>query len=230
MSYSIAAIIFDKVTLLDFVGAHDIFARIPDASVDIISPQNQEITTDLGVTIRSDIDIHKAIEKVKDYDLVFVPGGPGQTDLMTHPDLLNFLELAAKQGAKMTSVCTGALLLAAAGVLKNKRATTHWLSLPHLSIFGVIPVSERIVRDDNVLTAAGVSSGIDFAIELVAEVAGEDFAQSIQLMLEYDPEPPFNCGSVKTAPSSLVKKVSESMSTLNEQRVKLYKGITGAQG
>ncbi len=222
MNYTIAAILFDDVTLLDFVGAHDVLARIPNSSVDIISPQGKTIRTDLGIMINTDIDINSAIEKAKEYDLVFIPGGPGQLSLMGHAKLMKFLQLAADQGAKMTSVCTGAMILAAAGILKNKKATTHWLSLPHLEIFGAIPISERIVKDGNIITAAGVSSGIDFALTLAADIAGEEFAQSVQLMLEYDPEPPFSCGSPSKAPQMLVERVSNSLSNLNDKRIETY--------
>ena len=204
MSFRIGVIIFDKLTLLDFAGAHEILARIPGATDELISLNGEAISTDLGVQVGADLSFEQATEQASTFDLIFVPGGPGQTDLMNHKPLLNLLKACSAGGARMSSVCTGALLLASAGLLQGKRATTHWLSLQHLSFFGAEPISERIVIDGNVITAAGVSSGIDFALLLASEIAGEEVAKQLQLLIEYDPEPPFSCGSVKSAPDQRV--------------------------
>jgi transcriptional regulator GlxA family with amidase domain len=136
---------------------------------------------------------------------VLVPGGPGQIEQMGNDALRAYLRAVAETATLVTSVCTGALLLGDAGLLEGKRATTHWLAFEALERLGATPVSERIVRDGNVITAAGVSAGIDLGLLLAAEIAGEDIAKLIQLGIEYDPQPPFDAGSPAKAPAQLVE-------------------------
>src|SRR5262249_27795104 len=132
-------------------------------------------------------------------DLIMVPGGPGQQELMEDAVVLEFLRKQAAGAKYVTSVCTGSLVLGAAGLLKGKRATSHWAALEHLKPLGAIPVSEKVVFDGNIITGAGVTSGIDFALAVAARLEGEETARSIQLQIEYDPAPPFNSGSPRTA-------------------------------
>ena len=147
-----------------------------------------------------------------------VPGGPGQQDLMEDEEALAFLRKQAAGAKYVTSVCTGSLVLGAAGLLKGKRATCHWAALEHLKPLGAIPVSEKVVIDGNIVTGAGVTSGIDFALTLAAILEGEQTAREIQLGIEYDPAPPFNSGSPKTAAREMVEKLRARLAQLNEAR------------
>ena len=151
-------------------------------------------------------------------DLVMVPGGPGQQDLMEDAVVLEFLRQQARGAKYVTSVCTGSLVLGAAGLLKGKRATSHWAAIDHLKPLGAIPVSERVVIDGNIITGAGVASGIDFALEVAAVLEGEEVARQIQLQIEYDPAPPFNSGSPQTAAPATVAALRGRLASLNEQR------------
>ena len=143
----------------------------------------------------------------KSLDVICVPGGPGQIELMDDPDTLAFLRRIAPTCQLVTSVCTGSLVLGAAGLLRGYRATCHWSSLDQLSLLGAEPVSDRVVRDRNRITGAGVTSGIDFALAVVAELLGDEIAQEVQLQMEYDPQPPYQTGSPLTAPPALVALV-----------------------
>jgi cyclohexyl-isocyanide hydratase len=147
-----------------------------------------------------------------------VPGGPGQQDLMEDEVVLEFLRRQARSAKYVTSVCTGSLVLAAAGLLQGKRATCHWAALEHLRPLGAIPVSERVVMDGNIITGAGVASGIDFALAVAAILEGEEVARQIQLQIEYDPSPPFDSGSVETASAETLALVRSRLAPLNEQR------------
>jgi transcriptional regulator GlxA family with amidase domain len=144
-------------------------------------------------------------------EIVLVPGGFGTRALMTEPRLLDWLRAAHETSQWTTSVCTGSLLLAAAGILRGLEATTHWLSLERLAEFGARPVSRRVVEQGKIITAAGVSSGIDMALTLAARIAGDEAAQAIQLGIEYDPQPPFSAGSPRTAPPEVVERVRQRM-------------------
>ena len=151
-------------------------------------------------------------------DLVMVPGGPGQQDLMEDAVVLEFLRKQAAGAKYVTSVCTGSLVLGAAGLLKGKRATCHWAAIEHLKPLGAIPVSQRVVMDGNIITGAGVASGIDFALAVAAILEGEEVARQIQLQIEYDPSPPFDSGSPETASAETVALLRSRWRALNEQR------------
>jgi cyclohexyl-isocyanide hydratase len=151
-------------------------------------------------------------------DLVMVPGGPGQQDLMEDAVVLEFLQKQARNAKYVTSVCTGSLVLGAAGLLKGKRATCHWAAIDHLKPLGAIPVSEKVVMDGNIITGAGVTSGIDFGLAVAALLEGEEVAKQIQLQIEYDPAPPFNSGSPKTASAETLATLRTRLAPLNEQR------------
>ena len=147
-----------------------------------------------------------------------VPGGPGQQDLMEDEAALEFLRKQAASAKYVTSVCTGSLVLGAAGLLKGKRATCHWAAIDHLALLGAIPVRERVVVDGNIVTGAGVASGIDFALALAAILDGEQVAREIQLQIEYDPAPPFNSGSPKTAAPEMIEALKARLAKLNDER------------
>ncbi|RBL79766.1 DJ-1/PfpI family protein, partial [Streptomyces cavourensis] len=152
---------------------------------------------------------HRTLAEVTSPDLVIVPGGPGQSGQMENGTLLGWLRTADTATTWTTSVCTGSLLLAAAGLLEGRRATSHWLALEALKQFGAEPTGERVVFDGKYVTAAGVSSGIDMGLALLGRIAGDDTARSVQLLTEYDPQPPYDCGSPEKAPAALVEQWRE---------------------
>lgn len=197
----IAIALYDRLTALDAIGPYEVLARVPGASITFVGHQAGQVRTDTGhLGLMADAEF----EDVPDPDVLLVPGGPGQAQLMDDERLLSWLRRADETSAWTTSVCTGSLLLAAAGLLEGRRATSHWLALEQLRAYGAEPVSERWVEDGKVMTAAGVSAGIDMALELAARLAGPEVAQAIQLGMEYDPRPPFESGSPDTAPQAVV--------------------------
>jgi len=212
MTTRIGLLVFPRLTQLDLTGPFEVFGRLPDAQVLLLG--EGEARSDTGLRLRPDASYADAPQ----LDVVFVPGGPGVNDAMEDEALLRFLRTQAERAAWVTSVCTGALVLGAAGLLRGYRATTHWLSLDLLARFGAIPVQERVVIDRNRVTGGGVTAGIDFGLRLAAELRGEKVAQEIQLVMEYDPAPPFKGGSPKTARPELVESVSQSRRAINEER------------
>ena len=196
----IAIPLYARMTALDAIGPYEVLSRVPGAEVVFTGHAPGEIRTDqrLGLTVDA------AFEDVTGADVVLVPGGPGQSALMDDERLRSWLREADASSTWTTSVCTGSLLLAAAGLLDGKRATSHWLALEQLRAFGAEPVAERWVEDGKVITAAGVSAGIDMALELASRLAGRQVAEAIQLGLEYDPQPPFDSGSPAKAADALV--------------------------
>ncbi len=198
----IAILFFDDLTALDAVGPYEVLKLIPDADVRFVAkqPGPQRMNGGNLVMIAND-----GIENVKHPDILVVPGGPGISVALRDPDILKWVKDVHDTSRWTTSVCTGSLLLGAAGVLRGLNATTHWLSLETLRSFEAKPVAARYVRAGKVITAAGVSAGIDMALHLVALECGDNVAQAIQLAIEYDPQPPFNAGSPKKAPKSVVE-------------------------
>jgi cyclohexyl-isocyanide hydratase len=152
-------------------------------------------------------------------DLLCVPGGPGQVELMDDDELLAFLRRTAESARLITSVCTGSLLLGAAGLLQGYRATTHWTSMDNLEPLGAIPVPERVVCDRSRITGAGVTAGIDFALTIVAQLWGEPFARAVQLGMEYDPQPPFDCGSPRNASPDELQRIRQGIHPMLERRM-----------
>jgi cyclohexyl-isocyanide hydratase len=214
MARRIGMLIFPRLTQLDMTGPYEVFARLPDTNVGLVARTLDPVTTDRGMQIVPTT----TIESCPPLDVVMVPGGPGQQDLMEDKTVLEFLRKQAAGAKYVTSVCTGSLVLGAAGLLKGKRATCHWAAIEHLKPLGAIPVNERVVVDGNIVTGAGVASGIDFALVLASILEGEQAAREIQLQIEYDPAPPFDSGSPRTAPLEIVDAVKMRMAKLNEQR------------
>ena len=210
----IGMLIFPRLTQLDMTGPYEVLARLPNAEVHLIAHTLDPITTDRGMQIMPNMTYADCPQ----LDVVMVPGGPGQQDLMEDEIVLEFLCRQARGAKYVTSVCTGSLVLGAAGLLKGKRATSHWAALEHLKRLGAIPVSERVVVDGNVVTGAGVASGIDFALKFAAILEGEAAAREIQLQIEYDPAPPFDGGSPGKAGAETVAAVRKRIAILNEQR------------
>ena len=212
----IVVLLFPRVTQLDFTGPAQIFSRLPNTEVHLAWHSVDPVITDAGWSIVPTTTLADCPQG----DVLFVPGGAGAFELFDDPQALQFLQLQAKDARWVTSVCTGSFVLAAAGLLTGYRATSHWASLRMLEHFGVEPVSERVVRDRNRITGAGVTSGIDFAFTLAAELFGDDEARNIQLAIEYDPSPPFDHGSPGKADPAAVASIVSATEDLRLPMVK----------
>ncbi|MEU3734446.1 DJ-1/PfpI family protein [Streptomyces sp. NPDC033538] len=199
----IAIVLFDRFTALDAVGPYETLSRIPDAETVFVAERTGPVRNDSGsLALTAD----RTLADVPSPDVVVVPGGPGQEAQMDNETLLDWLRSADASSTWTTSVCSGSLLLAAAGLLAGRRATSHWLALELLKPFGTEPTGERVVTDGKYVTAAGVSAGLDMGLTLVGRLAGDEHAQAVQLLLEYDPQPPYDAGSPQKAPARLIEE------------------------
>jgi transcriptional regulator GlxA family with amidase domain len=206
--------LFPGVTQLDFTGPHQVFSRLPGAEVILASREGGAIETD-GITFAG----LRRLRDIERCDIICVPGGFGTTDnAIADAEFLRELRRLASGARYITSVCTGSLALGAAGLLQGKRAACHWAWRDLLTAFGAIPDPGRVVRDGNVVTGGGVTAGIDFALTLVAEIAGPETAQAIQLGIEYAPAPPFDAGSPETAAPEILARVTERYAAGAAQR------------
>ena len=207
--------LFPGVTQLDFTGPHEVFSSLPGASVILASTEGGTIEATGGMSFSG----LRRLSEVPECDVVCVPGGIGATDSAIRDTVfLAELRRLAATARFVTSVCTGSLVLGAAGLLRGKRAATHWGWRDLLAPFGAIADTARVVRDGNVITGGGVTAGMDFALSVVAELVGDEAAQAIQLRMEYAPAPPFNAGSPETAPPPILARVRERMATFAGQR------------
>jgi len=207
--------LFPGVTQLDFTGPHEVFSSLPGASVILASAEGGAIEATGGMTFAG----VRRLAEIPECDVVCVPGGLGATDNAIRDEVfLDELRRLAATARFVTSVCTGSLVLGAAGLLRGKRAATHWAWRDLLAPFGAIADSARVVRDGNVITGGGVTAGIDFALSVVAELAGPETAQAIQLRIEYAPAPPFDAGLPETAPPAILARVRERISAMAAQR------------
>ncbi|MER6222824.1 DJ-1/PfpI family protein [Streptomyces sp900105755] len=197
----IAIALYDRFTALDAVGPYETLGRIPDSEIVFVAAETGPVRTDNGQLA---LTAGKTFADVPHPDVVVVPGGPGQTAQMTNAALLDWIRAADATSTWTTSVCTGSLLLAAAGLLGGRRATSHWLALDELRGFGVEPTGDRVVLDGKYATAAGVSAGIDMGLTLIGRICGDAVAQAVQLGIEYDPQPPYDAGSPHKAPAEVV--------------------------
>jgi len=203
--------IYDRFTALDAVGPYEVLSRLPDAEVVFAALEAGPVTTETDMlTLIAD----EPLEALPAPDVIVVPGGFGTRVLLDDERMVGWLRSAHETSQWTTSVCTGSLLLGAAGILDGLDATTHWMELETLTEFGARPSSRRVVEQGKVITAAGVSSGIDMALTLVARIAGDVFAQGIQLSIEYDPEPPFDTGSTEKAGPELTELVRAAATAL----------------
>lgn len=200
----IAILIFLRFAALDAVGPYEVLSRLPGARVTFVAEQAVPQRTDTG---QLGLLADRALEDLPNPDIVLVPGGPGQSALMDDGPVHAWLRAADATSTWTTSVCTGSLILGAAGLLTGKRATSNWQALDELGGLGVEVVPKRVVFDGKYATSAGVTAGLDMALSLAAKIAGEQIAQAIQLGLEYDPEPPFDAGSPEKAPAEIVEAV-----------------------
>jgi transcriptional regulator GlxA family with amidase domain len=199
---NIAIVLYDKFTALDAIGPYEVLSRLPGADLEFVAAEPGPVRTDNGMlTLVAEHSLADAAQP----DIVLVPGGPGEVAARAGGPVLEWLREVDRTSTWTTSVCTGSLILAAAGLLDGKRATSHWLALEQLGRLGAQPVHERVVFDGKYATAAGVSAGIDMALALAARVAGDIVAQAIQLGIEYDPQPPFDAGSPHKAPAEVVE-------------------------
>ena len=212
---NIGMLIFPDMTQLDFSGPHEVFAQFPDCTIKVVAQKAGPVTARGGLQIVADT----ALAGAPQFDLIFVPGGAGVGALLENHEVLEFLRAQARGAKYVTSVCTGALALGAAGLLQGYRATTHWLSLDLLKFFGALVARDRVVIDRNRITGGGVTAGIDFALTVAAELFGANAAKAMQLMIEYNPAPPFNCGHPDTADAAIVAAIREKMAPLQAARV-----------
>ena len=198
-------LIFDGITALDAIGPYEVLRSVPGWEVEFVGKESGEVRADSG---HLGLSADRAIGDVGETDVVLVPGGEGNRPLLEDEEVLGWLRAVDLTTKWTTSVCTGSLVLGAAGLLDGKRATGHWLYLEPLRAYGADPVGGRFVEDGKVVTAAGVSAGIDMALHLVGQEAGPEVAQAVQLGIEYDPQPPFDAGSPAKAPKEIVELVT----------------------
>ncbi len=198
---NITFLFYEGMTALDAIGPYEILSRLPDVSVNRVALNAGKITTCSGLALGAE----KSIHEITKTDVLLIPGAGTATTLRDFPEILSWIKEIHETTTWTTSVCTGSLILGAAGVLKGLPATSHWAVVERLKLFGAIPVSKRIVETGKVMTSAGVSAGIDMGLLLAAKLCGQNIAETIQLGLEYDPEPPFNSGSPDKAKPETVK-------------------------
>lgn len=220
----VAMLLYPGFTALDLVGPHYFFACMFGAKVHLVTTEKDltPVRSDLGLAIAPTILM---TDVPKDLDVVFLPGGTdGTMSIMKRPDVMGWLGDRGRRAKHITSVCTGSMVLAKAGLLKGKRATSHWVARDILADFGAIPVNERVVRDGNVLTGAGVSSGLDFALALVEILRGRPYAEALMLQAEYHPQPPFPGGTLATTPPDVGSMIDDMFKPIAAQFKALAKG------
>jgi len=205
MALQIGFLVFPQVQQLDLTGPHDVLASLPGATTQLIWKTREPVTSTSGLLLTPTT----TYDDCPPLDVICVPGGGGVTGLLQDVETIEFVRRQAAHARYVTSVCTGALLLGAAGLLRGRRATTHWAFHALLEPLGAIPVRGRVVRDGNLITGGGVTAGVDFGLTLAAELAGIDEAQAIELELEYAPAPPFNAGGPDVAPQAIVERVKQ---------------------
>ena len=204
-AFSIGFVIFPQLTQLDFTGPLQVLARLPESATHIVAKSSDPVPSDCGLNLLPTC----AFASCPSLDLICVPGGSvGVADVLSDRETIEFVRRQAEGAKYVTSVCTGAFVLGAAGLLRGRQATTHWAFTDLLPLVGATHVKSRVVKDGNLITAGGVTSGIDFGLSVVAELAGELVAQSIQLGIEYDPAPPFDAGHPDRAPHAAKDRVS----------------------
>lgn len=217
----IVFLFYEGMTALDLVGPYEILCRLPGARVRRVAKVSGAIQTDSGLILTAEY----ALSDISKADVLVIPGAGSATNLSKYPEILDWIRSVHETTTWTTSVCTGSLILGAAGILSGRQATTHWAALERLSNWGAVPLQERIVKDGKVITAAGVSAGIDMALTLTAEIAGQRFAEAIQLGIEYDPKPPFDVGSPEKANPAILEELRIHMMGSFEEEYELKKKI-----
>lgn len=212
----IGSLVFEGLDQIDLTGPFEVLSRIPNSTYKVYGKTLEGVRDLRGLKLAADAVLADAPK----LDVLHVPGGYGQEALMEDEEVLSWVKKHAAGAECVFSVCTGALICGAAGLLKGRRATTHWTAFELLPIFGAIPVNERVVEDGNMVFAAGVTSGIDGALRVAARLRGDEVAQGIQLYMQYAPEPPFNSGTPETAPASVLGTIKKAAAAITEQRRK----------
>jgi cyclohexyl-isocyanide hydratase len=218
-SHKVGLLLFPKITQLDLAGPYEVFSRMTGAAVHLLWKDTQPIKSEWGLELRPDT----RFDDCPALDVFCIPGGPGAFELLNDDVLIDAVRAIAKRSRVVTSVCTGAFLLGAAGLLAGKRATTHWASRELLRGFGAIPDEGRIVVDGNLITSGGITSGIDFGLHIAAQLVGVEQAKEIQLAMEYDPAPPFASGSPRVAEPALLARFSEGIRERQQRRAALVR-------
>jgi cyclohexyl-isocyanide hydratase len=216
MPFHIGLLVFPDITQLDMTGPYEVFIKLPDARVHLVWKSTDPVTAGGGMQLVPTVTFADCPQ----LDLICVPGGAGVNALLNDAETLDFIRRQATGARYVTSVCTGALVLGAAGLLKGRRAATHWMSREMLAAFGATPATERVVTDGNVITGGGVTAGIDLALAIAAEAFGATVAQAIQLGIEYDPHPPFDSGSPEKASAALIEQVRAASAKRQAERQK----------
>lgn len=222
----IGSLLFEGLDQIDLTGPFEVFSRIPNSTYRIFGETATPVQDLRGLRLMPDAVLTEAPQ----LDLLHVPGGFGQEELMDDEEVLAWIREQAAGVRCLFSVCTGALICGAAGLLKGRRATTHWASMNLLPLFGAIPVDERVVTDGNIVCAAGVTAGIDGALQVAADLRGAEVAQAIQLSIAYAPEPPFSSGTPETAPPAVLERVRHSYQAIAEQRERTARRIADRLG
>ena len=222
---NLGGILFPRMDQTDFTAPFEVLSRLPNSTFHVIGKTTAPVTDVMGLILTPRI----AMADAPQLDVLLVPGGEGVNAVMEDEAVLAFVRKQAVGARVVFSVCTGALVCGAAGLLKGRRATTHWASFHLLEHFGAVPVNERVVTDGNLVTAAGVTAGIDGALTLAARLRGEFVAQKIQLQIQYAPEPPFNSGTPETAPTEVVEAQRAALGELLETRLAIIKRVVAKQ-
>ncbi len=221
----IGFLVFPNLQQLDLTGPYEIFATAPETTLHLIWKDRAPVTSTTGISFTPTT----TFAECPALDVLCVPGGLGVNPLMQDADVLGFLRRQAETARYVTSVCTGSLVLGAAGLLRGRRATSHWLAVDLLAAFGATPTPGRVVRDGNLFTAGGVTAGIDFGLTVLAEIAGRETAERVQLHLEYAPAPPFDAGTPDTAPAAVVAAARERGAAGRAVRQAIVAAVTGTQ-
>jgi len=222
----IGSLLYEGVDQIDLTGPFEVLSRLPNSTYCIYAKSRAPVRDVKGLRLTPDATLADA----PPLDVLHVPGGFGQEALMEDEEVLDWIRRQAAGACSIFSVCTGALLCGAAGLLKGRRATTHWASFHLLSYFGAIPVNQRVVVDGSCVFAAGVTAGIDGALQLAAELRGDEVAQSIQLQIAYAPEPPFNSGTPESAPPAILQQARRSLQGITTQREATARRIAARLG
>ncbi len=217
MTYRFGFLIFPNIQQLDLTGPYEVFASASNSEVHLVWKDKSPVRSVTGLSFTPDVDFSDSPQ----FDVLCIPGGSGVNALLEDQAVLGFIRSQAEKARYVTSVCTGSLVLGAAGLLKGKRAATHWNAMDFLPHFGATPVYERVVNDGNLITAGGVTSGIDFGLSLICELMGEEEAKIVQLSLEYAPAPPFNSGTPQEASSDIVEKAKARIARSRQERERL---------
>ncbi|MEL6862137.1 MAG: DJ-1/PfpI family protein [Pseudomonadota bacterium] len=223
---SVAFLVFPNVTQLDLTGPAQVLSRLGNTTLNLVWKDTEPVPTDAGFPLLPTA----TFEEIDQVDILCVPGGFGTVDIMQDEAVLAWLRKVAENAQWVTSVCTGSLVLGAAGLLKGYKSACHWASIDQLEFFGAIPLRERIVEDRNRFSGGGVTSGIDFALSLAARIRGEEFARFIQLSIEYDPNPPFDSGSPDKASPELLARYHKMVEAAMPDREAKVKAIAKALG